>query len=310
MQSEHFYSRGKFLLTSEYLVLKGAKALAVPLKYGQSTEIISSQNTQSFECLSFENQKQWFKAIFDSNNLNIIETSEEKSALFIQKLLKAIKVLKPNLSFSKVSKIINKIDFNRFWGLGTSSTIINNLAQWAKINPYELHFSVSNGSAYDIAAANAENPFFYSLNQKTPKFEEIKWDIPFKKQIFFVYLEKKQNSEQSVNQFNKKQTFDSDVKKISDLTNELLNLKEFTKFAQILEEHESIIGNILQKQPIKQNLFSDFKGQIKSLGAWGGDFCMVISSQNSLYVKNYFKQKGFNTLFNYSEIVYEQNINE
>jgi len=30
-----FYSNGKLLITGEYLVLDGAKALALPTKYGQ-----------------------------------------------------------------------------------------------------------------------------------------------------------------------------------------------------------------------------------------------------------------------------------
>ena len=32
-------SNGKFLLTGEYLVLKGATSLALPLKFGQSMEV-------------------------------------------------------------------------------------------------------------------------------------------------------------------------------------------------------------------------------------------------------------------------------
>ena len=34
-----FKSNGKFLLTGEYLVLKGATALALPLKKGQSLDV-------------------------------------------------------------------------------------------------------------------------------------------------------------------------------------------------------------------------------------------------------------------------------
>ncbi|PIZ07449.1 MAG: GHMP kinase, partial [Flavobacteriaceae bacterium CG_4_10_14_0_8_um_filter_34_31] len=34
-----FYGNGKLLLTSEYLVLDGAKALAIPTKYGQYLEV-------------------------------------------------------------------------------------------------------------------------------------------------------------------------------------------------------------------------------------------------------------------------------
>ncbi|MDZ7612653.1 MAG: hypothetical protein U5K51_02185 [Flavobacteriaceae bacterium] len=34
-----FYSHGKFLITGEYLVLKGALALAQPLRFGQHLDV-------------------------------------------------------------------------------------------------------------------------------------------------------------------------------------------------------------------------------------------------------------------------------
>ncbi|MEQ3661167.1 MAG: GHMP kinase, partial [Flavobacterium sp.] len=39
-----YYSNGKLLLTGEYVVLDGAKALAVPTKFGQSLSIESGIN--------------------------------------------------------------------------------------------------------------------------------------------------------------------------------------------------------------------------------------------------------------------------
>jgi len=39
MKKETYYSNGKLLLTGEYLVLNGAKSLAVPTKFGQDLEV-------------------------------------------------------------------------------------------------------------------------------------------------------------------------------------------------------------------------------------------------------------------------------
>ena len=39
-----FYSNGKLLITGEYLVLNGAKALALPTKFGQSLQVGSIQD--------------------------------------------------------------------------------------------------------------------------------------------------------------------------------------------------------------------------------------------------------------------------
>ncbi len=36
-----FYSNGKLLLTGEYLVLDGAKALALPTKMGQNLQVVT-----------------------------------------------------------------------------------------------------------------------------------------------------------------------------------------------------------------------------------------------------------------------------
>ncbi|MFT6748973.1 MAG: hypothetical protein ACJAQ1_000901, partial [Flavobacterium sp.] len=38
----------------------------------------------------------------------------------------------------------------------------------------------------------------------------------------------------------------------------------------------------------------------KSLGAWGGDFVMIISENNP---KSYFKAKGYETILTYNEMI-------
>ena len=45
---DHYYkSNGKFMLTGEYLVLKGATALALPLKLGQSLDVEVSEENEN-----------------------------------------------------------------------------------------------------------------------------------------------------------------------------------------------------------------------------------------------------------------------
>ena len=43
---QNYYSNGKLLLTGEYVVLDGAKALAVPTKFGQLLNIKQGTNKQ------------------------------------------------------------------------------------------------------------------------------------------------------------------------------------------------------------------------------------------------------------------------
>ncbi len=47
------------------------------------------------------------------------------------------------------------MNFDKNWGLGSSSTLINNISSWAKINPYDLLWSIGKGSGYDIASGQS-----------------------------------------------------------------------------------------------------------------------------------------------------------
>ena len=44
---------------------------------------------------------------------------------------------------------------------------------------------------------------------------------------------------------------------------------------------------------------SDYNGEIKSLGAWGGDFILAAGPTNT---PEYFSSKGFNTIIRYNEM--------
>ena len=52
---------------------------------------------------------------------------------------------------------------------------------------------------------------------------------------------------------------------------------------------------------VKECLFPDYKGTVKSLGAWGGDFVLAISETED--IPNYFLSKGFDICIPYDEIV-------
>ncbi len=75
---------------------------------------------------------------------------------------------------------------------------------------------------------------------------------------------------------------------------------EGKEFAKLMEQHEIIMSDVLETKTVKEKLFPDFKGVVKSLGAWGGDFVMVISKENPT---NYFINKGYPTVFSYEEMV-------
>ena len=57
---------------------------------------------------------------------------------------------------------------------------------------------------------------------------------------------------------------------------------------------------ILELQTVQETLFKDFDGVIKSLGAWGGDFVMVVSKENPTA---YFTKKGFTIILTYKDMI-------
>ena len=48
-----------------------------------------------------------------------------------------------------------------------------------------------------------------------------------------------------------------------------------------------------------EKFFKDYSGEIKSLGAWGGDFILAAGPSSSI---EYFQNKGFKTILSYNEM--------
>ena len=70
--------------------------------------------------------------------------------------------------------------------------------------------------------------------------------------------------------------------------------------ATALAQHETQMSQILELPQVHQELFPDFKGTIKSLGAWGGDFILVLSKDNPT---SYFSSKGYKTILSYADMI-------
>ena len=79
------------------------------------------------------------------------------------------------------------LDFDPNWGLGSSSTLISLLAQWANVNPYELLKMTMGGSGYDIACATASQPIIYRLENGSPIVEKADFKPAFADKLYFVY---------------------------------------------------------------------------------------------------------------------------
>ena len=117
-------------------------------------------------------------------------------------------------------------------------------------------------------------------------------------------MNKKQSSKTAIANYQKNKTTDTEknISKIDKLTQEIIQAKNSNVMALAIAKHEAILSTILETPTVKENLFSDFIGEIKSLGAWGGDFIMVISEVNPI---TYFASKGYKTIISYKDMILE-----
>ena len=306
----HFYSNGKLLLTGEYVVLDGALSLALPTTFGQSLQVEKLNEPKLlWESYSSENEL-WLQVEFDLPQLKIVsetfnsqkEGGNDSFALTLQCILQEAKKLNSNfLNNNSGFYVKTTLTFPQNWGLGSSSTLINNIANWANINAFTLQFNTFGGSGYDIACAQHKVPITYQLKNSKPIVNEVSFNPSFKDQLYFVHLNKKQNSREGIAAYKKhKATNASAIAEISAITMEIISCNSLTDFEHLLKEHENIIASISKQKTVQQRLFADYTGQTKSLGAWGGDFILATGNEDAPI---YFKLKGFNTIIPYSNII-------
>jgi mevalonate kinase len=304
MFKETFYSNGKLLLTGEYVVLDGAMALALPTKFGQNL-IIESGNPNEINWKSFDADNSiWLEETFSFETI-----SQENKDLFdnpihrrLVEILHEAFQMNPNFLLNDYGyNITTQLSFPRNWGLGTSSTLINNLSQWLKIDAFELLQRSFGGSGYDIACAKKDNPIVYQLQDNKPSYRQVDFYPNFSSHLYFVYLNRKQNSQSAIaNYINKQNEIGKTIEIINRITKNVLATSDLKSFAYEMEKHENVLSEVLEMNTIKEAFFDDFKGVIKSLGAWGGDFVLVISKVDPTY---YFKERGFETIIKYDDMI-------
>ena len=156
------------------------------------------------------------------------------------------------------------------------------------------------GSGYDIACSNLNQPILYSLKNGKRVIRKVKFNPGFRDNLYFVYLNKKQDSGKEIISYRNLNISDSDIDKVTSISKQIIKTKSQQEFDLLLDSHEEILSTILKRDTIKKELFSDFEGSIKNLGAWGGDFVLASCSYNP---SSYFNGKGFNIIFSFNEMV-------
>ena len=298
-----FYSNGKLLITGEYLVLDGAKSLALPTKFGQYLKVYSGDLSQiHWTSFDFDNSI-WFEETISFDeiiNFKVSDNLTQRETLI--KILHEAHLLNADFLKSSLGYWISTVlTFPKLWGLGTSSTLINNIAQWLQIDAFTLLKNSFGGSGYDIACAQNNTPILYQLKNGLPIVENVNFSPEFTDSIYFVYLNKKQSSKTAIeNYYKNKKNLDDKFLKLNEITSAVLNSNSLEEFCDLLDKHEKVMSEILELPTVKKNSFPDFDGSIKSLGAWGGDFVMAVSKDNPTA---YFENKGYKTIVTYKDMI-------
>lgn len=299
-----FYSNGKLLITGEYVVLDGAIALALPTQFGQNLHIEEGTN-ELIEWKSYDADGSiWFEDHIPFSSIIRKERYGEPHHIkntLIDILHEAYLMNAGFITQSKGYRISTQLTFPKFWGLGTSSTLLNNIAQWLQIDAYDLLRRSFGGSGYDVACAQHDSALTYQLINERPVVNKVAFHPAFTDKIHFVYLNRKQSSKTAIASYMEKQgDLGKTIRKINTLTQTVIDAATPKELAIALQQHEIEMSTVLEMQTVQEALFDDFDGVVKSLGAWGGDFVMAVSKEDPTA---YFTERGYSIVIPYQEMI-------
>lgn len=291
------------MLTSEYVALDGALVLAVPTKTGQEfffEEYDDGNSTVFWE--AYHQDRLWLSAEINYTTWNIITAKIPKAAEFIVNVLRKIQQLSSQKFQNRISyKLKTNLQFPANFGLGSSSTLMNNLAEWSGTDPYQLNELCLGGSGYDIAVAHEKSAVLFSNNEGNKSIQKVEYKPPFSDQIIFIHLNKKQNSRAGISLYKSRQKSPELISEFSDITQQIFETKSLATFSELLTLHEEKLSQYLDLITVKEKYFTDCPVFVKSLGAWGGDFIM---SRKFEGFREYFREKWFSNILEWDELIY------
>ncbi|KPE50424.1 GYDIA family GHMP kinase [Chryseobacterium indologenes] len=295
------FSPGKLMLTSEYFAIDGALVLAVPTLLGQEF-FFEEKDDGKFLIFweAYHQNKLWLKAVINYKNWQIQETNLPSAAEFILKTLKNVQQLSETQFKNRFSySLKTNLQFPADYGLGSSSTLMNNLAEWAGIDPFHLNSISLGGSGYDIAVAREKSAVLFKSKPEI-WYEKTGFNPSFKNELIFIHLNQKQDSREGIKLYKSKVKSPELILEFSDLTKKVLLCNELENFSELMMIHEHKISDFIEIPTVKEKFFADCPVFVKSLGAWGGDFVMSAKFEG---FKDYFWGKGFTSVFEWSEII-------
>ena len=260
-----FHAHGKLLITAEYLVLLGARALAIPTLRGQCMSV-TPRDAGGTEWVARDHQGDVrFHGHFGQGHADLA---------FAEQLVQAASGASnwPN------ALVETDLEFAAEWGWGSSSSLTALVAAWQQVDPMALHHKVSQGSGFDVACAQASGPILYQREHPVQNVDLNAWPTDH---IRFMYLGQKQDSQKEVAKFANREISSGVIERMSELTDAFIQAQSAPELMRLMESHEAMMSDVLSQPTIKEQLFSNSALAFKSLGAWGGDFVMVVAEDPS-----------------------------
>jgi len=298
----HYHSNGSFLLTGEYLVSQGSQAIVLPLKKGQSL-VVKPIQEDLLVWESIYDEETLFTAVFSTDQIDIIESTDGEEALFVRTVLRtamdhlASLASLPGYSIQAVHNYPFHLD------PGTRPALIAGVAAWFNINPFRLCRAIMQDSGYSIAGARSSQPILYEVVDASPDYKQIALNLSFTDNIYFVYTGGDKGLSGEREKIERAGNIPQLISKIREINKNIIQSGSLEDFEQALLEYEQLLSGVLDEKSYQERLFGGFSGVIKPLTSKSSEFLLVTWKGTMDELREYFAGYNLLTLFHWDELI-------
>ena len=303
--SRSFFARGKLLLTSEYVVLNGIPAVAVPTRLGQRLEVVEVVDSPYLAWTARAHDGSiWLEGSLERTPQGWKPSADLESPASglgaVSELLSAAEHLRGTPLPG--GSVITFLEFPNDYGWGSSSTLISLVAQWAEVDALALHFATQNGSGYDAVCALASGPIRYTrTGHASAQWVPVSLAHWPHNTLYLVHLGEKQRSAQDVVRYQNLAPDPLLIDAVEEAAELLLQASSTQEWSNAVRAHEDAMSRVLERTPVAETRFANYPHAVKSLGAWGGDF--VLAQVLEASDLQWLKERGFSTILPWSDCV-------
>ena len=303
--SRSFFARGKLLLTSEYVVLDGIPAVAVPTHLGQRLELIEVLDIPILNWTARAHDGSiWLEGSLERTPEGWKPSSSVEPPAPGLEGLAGLLTAAEQLRGTPIpgGSVETFLEFPNDYGWGSSSTLIALVAQWAEVDALALHFATQNGSGYDAVCALVSGPIRYTrTGPASAQWGPVSLAHWPHTTLYLVHLGEKQRSAPDVVRYRSLAPDPLLLEAVGEAAELLLRASSPQEWSDAARSHEEAMGRVLGRVPVAETRFASYPHAVKSLGAWGGDFVLAQVREPSDLEK--IKALGFSTVLPWSDCV-------